>query len=73
MKTNSYIYSFTIPNVNKNTTFLSSLEIVGTSAAKADEILNHLIDSAIKDGKKSGYSLEREDIVFSFISLVNTK
>jgi hypothetical protein len=73
MKTNSYIYRFSVPNIHGvSEQFQSSLDILGSDTLNASEIMNYILDSCIKDyNKKFDSKIERNQVLLEFVSLVN--
>jgi len=73
MKTNSYIYQFKILNVKDNVTVTSNAEFINSENNTAKYIHKKILKLAIADAKKNNYIVTETDILFNFISLVNTR
>ena len=73
MKTNSYIYQFKILNIKDNVIVTSTCEFIGVESSTAADIYKEILKFAIADAEKNGYSVTQIDILFNFISLINTK
>lgn len=72
MKTNHYIYSFKVPNIKPNSVFQGTGAITWEKSLDSITIMNHLLKFAISDYNKStGELINKEDVAFDFISLVN--
>lgn len=76
MKTYSYIYGFSVindPDLNEDYTFQCSLDIIGSDQIKSYQILNCIIEDAIKNFKnRTGEVITKNEIMIDFVALVNT-